>query len=899
MLELLGILFLISAFISAIILPWVNMVNINRQRRELDELKDKLRGIEIEKTRRHAQPTVEKYVERKSYVPQSPPEPSIPEPSIPEPIQETPELKAKVASPEIKPEIKPEIYQQTHQPVEIYTREDDSNDENVTEHQDWFSKLAIWIGGIALLMAGFFMVKYSIESGLLTPLVRIWLTTGFGVALCAAGFVISIKSAMSANQRIGQALTGAGIACLYFATYASVHLYGFISSGHGFILMVIVTLLAVLLSLKNGAPIAMMGLVGGFLTPWLMSSGTNDTIMLFSYLFLLFCGAQFLCIRRGWWTLLLGSLIAVYLWSAVIIIRYLAGSLENLDGTFAFVLGISFINALWSFTGQKNPENTHDPKAYYLIYTIRIATWSGALIQGLILSLISGFAAVDMALFSILSIAALVMAVLKEEEFLWAAWMALGVLAISILGNQEMVLWKWLFIPVGLITLFFIVGHWRGLSGERSTNWRRLSTIAALMLVPLLYLNREVVIQTTAAPHESFWLWMAAIYAMFLALAGENHLRKNSDLNLAGGYNGYAVFLLAFGIWTYIPAEYIPHAAGVLLILSAWYWKLRNLGNSDHAVTILSIIWGAFMIRFALDTVTYFFGQSSNFSPGQDGLTIVSWLIGICGLSSVLICFRGTWSSESLKLTSGILGLVGFIALIATYQWLDLQYLPNQWSETYCEGGLTTLLALIALASTFLIPKLASCNWVSIVAAYLTITRVIFLHLADTGAEGESFFMNALLLQFGIPTVAAWTMAYLSGEMSLEQRRRVYQLAGMMLGFVWVTFLVQDYFGGSRILEGSISTTQIYTYSVVWLILAVVYQAIGLWRNQSAIHFGSLILLLITIGKVFLVDASELEGLYRVLSFLGLGLALIGIGFFYNKVVFARQHRPSADKRDS
>ena len=39
-------------------------------------------------------------------------------------------------------------------------------------------------------------------------------------------------------------------------------------------------------------------------------------------------------------------------------------------------------------------------------------------------------------------------------------------------------------------------------------------------------------------------------------------------------------------------------------------------------------------------------------------------------------------------------------------------------------------------------------------------------------------------------------------------------------------------------------------------------------------------------GKVFFVDASELEGLYRVLSFLGLGVALIGIGFFYNKVVF-------------
>lgn len=105
--------------------------------------------------------------------------------------------------------------------------------------------------------------------------------------------------------------------------------------------------------------------------------------------------------------------------------------------------------------------------------------------------------------------------------------------------------------------------------------------------------------------------------------------------------------------------------------------------------------------------------------------------------------------------------------------------------------------------------------WAGLLAVLVGI-RVAYLHLLDVGAEGESFFFNALLL-------------------------------------------------------------------------AVAYQAIGLWRSQSAIHVGSLILLLVTIGKVFLVDASELEGLFRVLSFLGLGFALIGIGFFYNKVVFARR----------
>jgi uncharacterized membrane protein len=46
---------------------------------------------------------------------------------------------------------------------------------------------------------------------------------------------------------------------------------------------------------------------------------------------------------------------------------------------------------------------------------------------------------------------------------------------------------------------------------------------------------------------------------------------------------------------------------------------------------------------------------------------------------------------------------------------------------------------------------------------------------------------------------------------------------------------------------------------------------------------------LITVSKVFLVDASDLTGLYRVASFLGLGLSLIGIGYLYQRLLFRRR----------
>jgi len=843
--EMLGLL-LVLGLIVTLILPWVNLGRISSTRSELDRLKRELWELQNQKD-------AESVTKANSEI-RDPGNAALP--SCTASDKSEPEPSAQPSAP--------------------------------TDPQDWFSKIAVWVGGIALLMAGFYMIKYSIDSGWLTPAVRIWLTTGFGTLLCGAGFVIGIKSAMVANERIGQALSGAGIACLYFAAYAAVHLYSFLSPGQGFAAMLTVTVLAVALSLKNGAPIAMMGLVGGFLTPWLMSTGSNDTVMLFSYLFLLFCGAQFLCVCRGWWVILLGSLVGAYLWSAVVIVGSLGGSYDSLEGTLIFVMGICLVNAVWAFLAK---QDALDETATRLLTTIRLMTWGGGLVQGLILVLIGGFAAVDMALFSLLSVGALVLAVLKEDDFIWAAWLALTAVAAAALSNTDTALWGWLITPLGLMGLFFAVGHWRGLSSGRALTWRSLSVAAALLVVPLLYLNREYIVSVSIPVNSSVWLWMAAAWAGLLALAGEHLYRRESDVEVAGEYSAFAVFLLGFGLCTYVPEIYLAHSAAGLLIGAALYWKQRVFGRSTLVVSVLGLAWGALMFFHASDACAYFFRQEVYNAPQQDGLAIIAWGLGLIGAGTVFGCFRQVWSEESRKVVTWVLGLVGLLSFVATYQWLDQNHMPKAWQSTAVEGGLTALLALVAVVFVYLARKWSECYLASMIVAGLVGLRVAMLHLGDTGAEGESFFLNALLLQFGIPFMAAFALAWESGEGGFERLRRVYQLAAMLLGFIWATFLVQDYYGGSELFGGHNSSTEIYTYSVVWLLLAVAYQAIGLWRNQSAIHVGSLILLLITIGKVFLVDASELEGLFRVLSFLGLGLALIGIGFFYNKVVFARREQ--------
>ena len=56
----------------------------------------------------------------------------------------------------------------------------------------------------------------------------------------------------------------------------------------------------------------------------------------------------------------------------------------------------------------------------------------------------------------------------------------------------------------------------------------------------------------------------------------------------------------------------------------------------------------------------------------------------------------------------------------------------------------------------------------------------------------------------------------------------------------------------------------------------------------------TLAVLVVTALKVFLLDMAGLTGLYRVGSFLGLGLSLIGIGYIYQRFVFARPDKPPA-----
>ena len=129
--------------------------------------------------------------------------------------------------------------------------------------EDVFGRyLPIWAGGITLIVAGVLIVKYSIDAGLLSPTVRVIAGLLFGALLLGAAEAALRNAVRVPDRRIPQSLAGAGIATLYAALLIAANLYHLIDPMTAFVGLALVTVLAGGLSLRFGAPSAILGLVG-------------------------------------------------------------------------------------------------------------------------------------------------------------------------------------------------------------------------------------------------------------------------------------------------------------------------------------------------------------------------------------------------------------------------------------------------------------------------------------------------------------------------------------------------------------------------------------------------------------------------------------------------------------
>lgn len=198
---------------------------------------------------------------------------------------------------------------------------------SLADRLDWEQfvgvKLFSGIAGFALVLAAVFFLRYSIDHGWLQPPVRVVIGILSGIALLVVCELrVARQYAVTAN-----AMDAAGIAILFATIFAAHALWELIPGSAAFALLAMVTAVAVLLSIRRESLfIAVLGLLGGFATPTLLSTGENRPIPLFAYLLLLNVGLAWVAARRGWTilTLLTLTLTTIYQWGWVM--RFLTES---------------------------------------------------------------------------------------------------------------------------------------------------------------------------------------------------------------------------------------------------------------------------------------------------------------------------------------------------------------------------------------------------------------------------------------------------------------------------------------------------------------------------------------------------------------------------------------------
>jgi uncharacterized membrane protein len=177
-------------------------------------------------------------------------------------------------------------------------------------------KLFAWIGGFVLFLGIVFLVKYSFENNLITPAMRVVIGTVIGIGLIATGWFTATR-----NYRVsGQSLCATGVLVLYGNIFAAHVFYHLIALGPAFASMALVTTAAFFLAIRmNAQVIVILGLLGGFLTPVLLSTGVDNPTALFGYIAVLNIGVAAVALRKRWDYLVIlaaaGTIIMEFAWA--------------------------------------------------------------------------------------------------------------------------------------------------------------------------------------------------------------------------------------------------------------------------------------------------------------------------------------------------------------------------------------------------------------------------------------------------------------------------------------------------------------------------------------------------------------------------------------------------------
>ncbi|MEM7301608.1 MAG: DUF2339 domain-containing protein [Pseudomonadota bacterium] len=262
----------------------------------------------------------------------------------------------------------------------------------------------------------------------------------------------------------------------------------------------------------------------------------------------------------------------------------------------------------------------------------------------------------------------------------------------------------------------------------------------------------------------------------------------------------------------------------------------------------------------------------------------------------------------ALELTMWIL-LVNYLTIMVRHGWLGEDIGFNETPLVAPEAYMMTLcyLALIIIA-TFGKPVLFA-NWKSplvplgavLSLGWLVVANLLVFQPWEDGVEvGHSHIFNWLLAGYLITAILLIVQRAKPDLPAIDKRFHgmIYGGLALIMVFLYATFTVRHIWHPNELAVGAFFPVEAYTYSAVWLAIGIALVVIAGMRNSRELRLASGAMVFAAVIKVFIFDMSALEGVLRALSFIGLGLVLIGIGLFYQRLLFSNQSEPPDDDPD-
>ncbi|MBI5219734.1 MAG: DUF2339 domain-containing protein [Bacteroidia bacterium] len=153
------------------------------------------------------------------------------------------------------------------------------------------------IGIIVLVLGLGFLVKYAIDKNWINEVARV------AIGILSGAALIGLAHWMRKSYKpFSSVLIGGGLAVLYITIAIAFHQYHLFSQTAAFIIMIIITFFAVLLSIAyDRIELAVLAMLGGFGTPFFVSTGEGNYVVLFTYFMILNVGMLVLSYYKKWY----------------------------------------------------------------------------------------------------------------------------------------------------------------------------------------------------------------------------------------------------------------------------------------------------------------------------------------------------------------------------------------------------------------------------------------------------------------------------------------------------------------------------------------------------------------------------------------------------------------------